>query len=234
ERVTRTLCEEYHDGGYTRIYLTYSGDVSPSRVVEFYKQRMAEYGWELTAWDGSEDSASLDFTMVIGAATFSCHIDVVGGESIDILYEAWEPGVDLPDVPRFYWRPVAMTAYSQTTDVTGTHTNISYEGDMWPDPVRDFYQRLMWDYDWENIGEEYKEGEFAWFIFRRHDEEGRRRICLIWAERGIIEIEHRVFEPSVPEDFVEAVISLWREEIEMRKWAMWGPPEEPEEPQPPE
>jgi len=228
ERVTRTAYEEYRDEGYTKIYLTYSGDVSPSRVMEFYKQRMAEYGWELTAWEGSEDSASLDFTRVMGDAHASCQIDVVGGESIDILFELWEPGVDLPDVLRFEWGPVAMTAYSQTTDSIGTYTNISYEGELEPEWVYEFYWNLeermkekgYEEYNWEKIGEE-QHPEWAWLMFRRNDEEGRTYICLIWVERGIIEIEHHQYAASVPGEYIDDVISLWWQEIEMRKWEMW-------------
>ena len=240
QRVTRTDYVEYRDGkGYTEIYLTYSGDVSPGRVVEFYQLTMAEQGWTLTPWEVSADSASLDFTMEMGDATASCHIDVVGGESIDILFKLWEPGVDLPDVPRFEWRPVAMTAYSQTPDDFDTQTNISYEGELEHFDAYKFYQEEMGQhhpYDWENIGDE-DQNEFAWLMLMRHDEENRTYLCLIWAEwaeRGLIEIEHHQFAASVPDEYIDSVISLWRQEIEMRMWAMWGwGEEEEEEPQPP-
>jgi len=230
ERVTRTYYDEYRDegGGYIKIYLTYSGDVSPGKVSNFYKQRMREYGWgEPTAEESSKDKASLDFTMEMGDARFSCHIDVVGGKSIDIRCEIWQPGVDLPDVPQFDWQPVARTAYSQTTDSTGTHTNISYEGDIWPEEAYKFYWECMeWrvpgyeEYGWERIGEECHH-EFDYLMFRRKDEEEQTKICLIWAEKGLIEIEHHQFATSVPGEYIDGVIDLWRQKIEMRMWGMW-------------
>jgi len=200
--------------------------------VEFYRQRMAEQGWTLTAWEGSEDSASLDFAMAMGDATASCHIVVVGGEGIDIRFELWEPGPDLSDVPRFEWVKVVMTAYSQITDDFSTQTNISYESEheveLDPEQAYKFYQNLeermkekgYEEYNWEPIGEECQR-DFAWLMFKRGDEEGRPYLCLIWAERGLIEIEHYQFAASVPGEYIDGVISLWWQEIEMRKWAMW-------------
>lgn len=232
ERVTRTDYKEYPYEDHSKIYLTYSGDVSSSEVFKFYKETMRERGWTLTAEEGSEDSASLDFTRVMGDAHASCHIDVVGGESIDILFELWEPGADLPDVPRYEWDPVTRTAYSQTTDSTGTHTNINYEyyeDRTGPEEIYKFYQeRMEWQGEWEKIGEECH-GDWAALMFRRAVEE-TRYMCFIWIENGVIEIEHHQFAASVPEEYLNGLTSVWWHRIEMRKWQ---PPEEPEQPQPP-
>ncbi len=235
ERVTRTDYKEYPYEDHTEIYITYSGDVNSGEVFEFYKGRMHEYWGKPTAEESSENSASLDFALVMGEATFSCHIDIVDGESIKILFKVWEPGLDLPDVPRYEWGWVAMTAYSQTTDSTGTQTNISYEGEFDPRSAHKFYWELAEhlkekgyeEYNWEKIGDEWH-NEFAWLMFVRGDEQGRTYLCLIWAERGIIEIERYQFAASVPGEYIDTVIWLWQQEIEMRKWAMWGWGEEEE------
>ncbi len=87
----------------------------------------------------------------------------------------------------------------------------------------------MREYDWEYMDEEWHD-EFGWFMFRRNDEEDRTYICLIWAEMGLIEIEHHQFAAFVLGEYIDGVIDLWRQKIEMRMWG-WG--EEEEEPQPP-
>jgi len=128
-------------------------------------------------------------------------------------------------VPRFERGPVAMTAYSQTTDSTGTHTNISYEGEFEPEEAYKFYWNLKermkeegyQEYDWQNIGDE-QQREWAWLMFRRNDEENRTYLCLIWAEKGLIEIEHHQYAESVPPEYIDGFIDLWRLEVEIRKW----------------
>jgi hypothetical protein len=224
ERNSRTHYEEYTAEGYTKIYLTYSGDVSPSRVLNFYQQTMPERGWNVDSWEGLEDSASIDLSAMMGDAGLECHIDVVGGEGIDIVYECQEPGNDLFGVRRFDWGQVVMTSYSQTTDSTGVHTKITYGGGLDSEQLYKYYQDLEnkmreWGYqlNWQKIGDANQLPNWAYLMFRRSDNEGRTYVCLLWIENGMVEIDHYQLAENVPQDYINNLIGLlWELRINMQ------------------
>ena len=76
EPTTREAFERYQIEDYTKIYVKYLGDISPSQAFRFYQQRMPEYGWELGEYTIEQDYAELYFTMCEGSATLDCSIYV--------------------------------------------------------------------------------------------------------------------------------------------------------------
>ncbi|MBA7601069.1 hypothetical protein ES703_08136 [subsurface metagenome] len=223
EPVARTLFEKYSIGGYTKIYLKYSGDVSPSRVVQFYQERMPEFKWKLTEWEGFEDSATLCFHKELEQANLDCQIDVLGGDGIYILFECHEPGVDRWDVPRFDWAPALMTSHNHYTDDRGTHTEIKYQGPFDHYEVFEFYRERMGQhpYYWEFKGGEcYPDN--AWLNFHRTNKEGRPYWCFIRAEEGVIQIWHHKSEP-VEEPRYGGVFTMgWDKEPQYFDEALFG------------
>ncbi len=212
ERVTRNDFEEYHDGGNTKIFVKYVGYLSPSKVFEFYKQRMAELGWELSYWEGDIDSAYLYFLKDVYSETESgayltCQINVGAWgwyygsymQEINIQYERSEPGVDLSDLPRFNWQPVVMTFYNQFSDDSGTHTWLWYQGKVDPASACKFYMEVAWKFGWQIVSSEFKSDSAS--LVLKYTKDGKTCMAFIGAQAGIIKIEHHKFLGTAPSVF---------------------------------
>jgi hypothetical protein len=217
EPTARKVFEEYSIEKYTKIYVKYLGDVSPSNVFRFYQQTMPGFGWELDEYNAGQDDADLWFSMYEGSASLYCHIEVQRYEWYDytagvyipagiyITYERYEPGVDLADVPRFDWQPTVMTDYYQYTDEGGgTYTDIQYKywGKFSLCDIYNFYRKSMeqYPYYWQFVDGGCDQG-WSNLTFRRTDGEGRTYMCFISAQNGVIEIQHYQFTGAAPAAF---------------------------------
>ncbi|MBI4285413.1 MAG: PD40 domain-containing protein [Chloroflexi bacterium] len=230
EPTTRTTYETYQAPAswpwppgtiYTKTFVNYTGNFSPSKVFEFYKKQMPQFGWQLTNWDGQIDRATMSFHREVWSnnatppmvASYDVNIQIgnwgwygnTQQQEITILLERWEPGADLPDVPRYDWQPVAMTFYQQLVDNSGTHTNIWYQGNVYPPDVFKFYtDGRMNNWKWAMIdGKWWNDG--AYMVFQRVDEKGQTNQLFIGVTPGLIKIEHHKFIGTPPAVFYDNV-----------------------------